>query len=106
MRLRFCWAMATIFPRVMLSTASAQKSHVHSPCNGRSDSRSRRRREWTWLFWALAVLSMTLGNIVAIAQQNLKRMLAYSSIAHVGYMLVGIVAGGGLGGGSALFYLL
>ncbi len=62
--------------------------------------------EWTWLFWALAVLSMTLGNIVAIAQQNLKRMLAYSSIAHVGYMLVGIVAGGGLGGGSVLFYLL
>jgi NADH-quinone oxidoreductase subunit N len=62
--------------------------------------------EWTWLFWVLAVLSMTLGNVVAIAQQNLKRMLAYSSIAHVGYMLMGIVAGGGLGGGSVLFYLL
>jgi NADH-quinone oxidoreductase subunit N len=62
--------------------------------------------EWTWLFWVLAVLSMTLGNIVAIAQQNLKRMLAYSSIAHVGYMLIGVVAGGALGGGSVLFYLL
>jgi NADH-quinone oxidoreductase subunit N len=62
--------------------------------------------EWTWLFWVLAVLSMTLGNVVAIAQQNLKRMLAYSSIAHVGYMLVGMVAGGGLGGASVLFYLL
>jgi len=62
--------------------------------------------EWTWLFWVLAALSMTLGNVVAIAQQNLKRMLAYSSIAHVGYMLVGIVAVGGLGGGSVLFYLL
>jgi NADH-quinone oxidoreductase subunit N len=62
--------------------------------------------EWVWLFWGLAVLSMTLGNVVALAQQNLKRMLAYSSIAHVGYMLVGIVAGGGLGGGSVLFYLL
>ena len=62
--------------------------------------------EWVWLFWVLAVLSMTLGNLVAIAQQNLKRMLAYSSIAHVGYMLVGVVAGGGLGGGSVLFYLL
>ena len=62
--------------------------------------------EWTWLFWALAVLSMTLGNVVALAQQNLKRMLAYSSIAHVGYMLVGVVAGGGLGTGSVLFYLL
>ena len=62
--------------------------------------------EWVWLFWVLAVLSMTLGNVVAIAQQNLKRMLAYSSIAHVGYMLVGVVAGGGLGGGGVLFYLL
>ena len=62
--------------------------------------------EWTWLFWGLAVLSMTLGNVVAIAQQNLKRMLAYSSIAHVGYMLVGIVAGGSLGNGAVLFYLL
>src|SRR5574341_313041 len=62
--------------------------------------------EWAWLFWGLAVLSMTLGNVVAIAQQNLKRMLAYSSIAHVGYMLVGIVAGGALGNGGVLFYLL
>ncbi|MBI1727887.1 MAG: NADH-quinone oxidoreductase subunit N [Candidatus Rokubacteria bacterium] len=62
--------------------------------------------EWAWLFWGLAVLSMTLGNVVAIAQQNLKRMLAYSSIAHVGYMLVGIVAGGSLGNGGVLFYLL
>ncbi|MDP2702200.1 MAG: NADH-quinone oxidoreductase subunit N, partial [Candidatus Rokubacteria bacterium] len=62
--------------------------------------------EWAWLFWGLAVLSMTLGNLVAIAQQNLKRMLAYSSIAHVGYMLVGIVAGGSLGNGGVLFYLL
>jgi NADH-quinone oxidoreductase subunit N len=62
--------------------------------------------EWAWLFWGLAVLSMTLGNVVAIAQQNLKRMLAYSSIAHVGYMLIGIVAGGSLGNGGVLFYLL
>src|SRR5574341_1413328 len=62
--------------------------------------------EWAWLFWGLAVLSMTFGNVVAIAQQNLKRMLAYSSIAHVGYMLVGIVAGGALGNGGVLFYLL
>ncbi len=62
--------------------------------------------DWAPLMWALAVASMTLGNVVAIAQQNLKRMLAYSSIAHVGYMLVGVVAGGALGNGSVLFYLL
>ena len=61
---------------------------------------------WTAALWALAVLSMTVGNIVAIAQQNLKRLLAYSSIAHVGYILVGVVAGGSLGFGSVLFYLL
>jgi len=44
--------------------------------------------------------------VVAIAQSNLKRMLAYSSVAHVGYMLVGLVAGGIAGAGSVLFYLL
>jgi len=62
--------------------------------------------DWTALLSVLAVLSMTVGNVIAIAQQNLKRMLAYSSIAHVGYMLVGAVAGGALGNGSVLFYLL
>jgi len=62
--------------------------------------------DWTMLLWVLAAISMTLGNVVALAQQNLKRMLAYSSIAHVGYMLVGVVAGGTLGNGSVLFYLL
>ena len=62
--------------------------------------------DWTMLLWVLAVLSMTLGNVVAIAQQNLKRMLAYSSIAHVGYMLVGVVAGGAFGSASVLFYVL
>jgi len=44
--------------------------------------------------------------VVAIAQSNLKRMLAYSSIAHVGYMLVGLAAGGAAGAGAVLFYLL
>ena len=62
--------------------------------------------DWAALLSVLAVLSMTVGNVIAIAQQNLKRMLAYSSIAHVGYMLVGVVAGGALGNGSVLFYLL
>src|SRR5206468_7187755 len=43
--------------------------------------------DWGPLMWGLAVVTMTLGNVVAIAQANLKRMLAYSSIAHVGYMM-------------------
>jgi len=62
--------------------------------------------DWLRLVWILAVLTMTLGNVVALAQQNLKRMLAYSSIAHVGYMLVGLAALGGAGGAAVLFYLL
>jgi len=48
---------------------------------------------------------MTVGNVVAIAQKNIKRMLAYSSIAHAGYILVGMIAGGNGGGASVLFYL-
>src|SRR5947209_13821083 len=62
--------------------------------------------DWTAVLWVLAALTMTLGNVVAIAQSNLKRMLAYSSIAHVGYMLMGLVAGGPAGAGAVLFYLL
>jgi NADH-quinone oxidoreductase subunit N len=62
--------------------------------------------DWTALLWALAVATMTVGNVVALAQSNLKRMLAYSSVAHVGYMLVGLVAGGPSGAGAVMFYLL
>jgi NADH-quinone oxidoreductase subunit N len=62
--------------------------------------------DWTILLWALAALTMTVGNVVAIAQSNLKRMLAYSSVAHVGYLLVGVVAGGTPGASAVLFYLL
>jgi NADH-quinone oxidoreductase subunit N len=62
--------------------------------------------DWAALLWVIAAVTMTVGNVVALAQSNLKRMLAYSSIAHVGYMLVGLVAGGVSGAGSVLFYLL
>ena len=54
----------------------------------------------------LAVLSMLYGSIVAIAQTDLKRMLAYSSIAHAGYMLVGIAAGNASGASGVVYYLL
>jgi NADH-quinone oxidoreductase subunit N len=62
--------------------------------------------DWAALLWGVAALTMTIGNVVALAQSNLKRMLAYSSIAHVGYMLMGLVAGGTQGAGAVLFYLL
>lgn len=64
------------------------------------------------VLWVTAALTMTVGNTLAILQSSVKRMLAYSSIAHSGYMLVGIVAGPGDGGlwtnglGAMLFYLL
>ncbi|MEE9610178.1 MAG: NADH-quinone oxidoreductase subunit N [Desulfatiglandales bacterium] len=61
---------------------------------------------WTVILWVLAVATMTLGNLVAIAQENIKRMLAYSSIAHAGYILVAMVAGNELGQTSIIYYLL
>jgi NADH-quinone oxidoreductase subunit N len=54
----------------------------------------------------IAVLSIVLGNIVAIVQTNIKRMLAYSSIAHMGYMLLGIIAGTASGYSASMFYTL
>lgn len=62
--------------------------------------------EWSQVFWVLAVLTMTVGNITALRQDNIKRVLAYSSIAHAGYALVGFTAGNGTGTAGILFYML
>jgi len=62
--------------------------------------------DWALVLWLLAALTMTVGNVIALAQRNLKRMLAYSSVAHVGYMLVGLTAGAEAGGAAVLFYLV
>ncbi|HEY6420157.1 MAG TPA: NADH-quinone oxidoreductase subunit N [Candidatus Binataceae bacterium] len=62
--------------------------------------------EWTWALWALAALTMTVGNLVALVQTNIKRMLAYSAIAHAGYLLVGMAAAGPQAGSAILYYLL
>jgi len=62
--------------------------------------------EWTSVFIPLAILSMAVGNIVAIAQTNIKRMLAYSSIAHAGYALLGVIAATNEGLASMMNYLL
>ena len=62
--------------------------------------------EWIVTVIILAALTMTVGNLVAIAQRNIKRMLAYSSIAHAGYILVGLAAANKDGISSAMFYLL
>ena len=59
---------------------------------------------WFWLVWISAVLSMTIGNIGALVQNNVKRLLAYSSIAHAGYLLVAFAAAQTLGISAAIFY--
>ena len=69
--------------------------------------------EWSAIFAVLAALSMTLGNLVAIRQDNIKRLLAYSTVAHAGYLMVGLAAiaartsdpSGGTGASGVLFYL-
>ena len=60
---------------------------------------------WSGVLWMLAALTMTVGNVTAVAQRSVKRMLAYSSIAHAGYALMGLVAASRDGGAALLFYL-
>ena len=62
--------------------------------------------EWSSVLILLAMLTMTVGNVIAIAQTNIKRMLAYSSIAHAGYVLIGLAAASDDGISSAMLYLL
>lgn len=62
--------------------------------------------DWSGMLIVLAILSLALGNIVAIAQTNLKRLLAYSTISHVGFLLLGLLAGTGEGYSAAMFYTI
>jgi len=61
--------------------------------------------EWTVLFAIIAVISMLVGNLLAYQQKNVKRLLAYSSVAHAGYLFVALAAGTKLGSASVLFYI-
>ena len=60
---------------------------------------------WHQAVWWLAAITMVVGNLVALAQRNIKRLLAYSSIAHAGYILVALVVGTTLGSSAFMFYL-
>lgn len=63
--------------------------------------------EWQGLLWVISALTMTVGNLLAVWQRSVKRMLAYSSISHAGYALMGFLAIGAAGGAEAtVFYLL
>ncbi len=61
--------------------------------------------DWAPVIWWIAALTMVVGTVIGVAQTNLKRMLAYSSIAHGGYLLAGLVAGNEVGKAAILFYL-
>lgn len=63
-------------------------------------------RLWTWALAALAIASMVVGNIAALTQRNLKRLLAYSSVSHAGFMLIPIAAANALGGRALVYYLI
>jgi NADH-quinone oxidoreductase subunit N len=62
--------------------------------------------EWSVLFGVLAFVTITVGNRIAIVQTNIKRLMAYSSITHVGYMLIGLAAANADGASAVMFYLL
>jgi NADH-quinone oxidoreductase subunit N len=62
-------------------------------------------QSWTWTLAVIAAITMTVGNLLALNQTNIKRLLAYSSIGHAGYALIGVVAFTQLGAASVVFYL-
>jgi NADH-quinone oxidoreductase subunit N len=62
--------------------------------------------EWTPIVWVMAATTMIVGAVIGVVQSNVKRMLAYSSIAHAGYLLVALVSVNDVGKGAVLFYLL
>ena len=68
--------------------------------------RTARIRSGAPLVWAIAMATMIGGTVVGVAQTSVKRMLAYSSIAHAGYLLVALVSANDVGKGAVLFYLL
>jgi NADH-quinone oxidoreductase subunit N len=61
--------------------------------------------DWALPLWIIAIATMTIGNLLALSQTSVKRMLAYSSIAHAGYVLIALVSGEEWGGAPLLFYL-
>ncbi len=61
---------------------------------------------WTWGFAIVATISLAIGNLAALVQTNVKRILAYSSISHAGFLLIGLSAGSALGGRALMYYLV
>lgn len=104
----FMAALLSFIPKVVGFTALWRLTALESL--GSADSAVGISTYAASLLAVLAVLTMFVGNLMALRQTNLHRLLAYSSVAHAGYMLVGLLAGGGLspvpGGAALLFYLV
>jgi NADH-quinone oxidoreductase subunit N len=61
---------------------------------------------WSWAFAAIAVASLVIGNFAALVQRNVKRMLAYSSISHAGFLMIALATGSALGARALMYYLI
>ncbi|MGH9761273.1 MAG: NADH-quinone oxidoreductase subunit N, partial [Blastocatellia bacterium] len=96
-------AAFSAFSRVFILTLTAGSIGLAASSGGHASVLHDLQTSWTNTAWVMAVLTMTIGNVVAIIQSNIKRMLAYSSIAHAGYALVGMISGDWR---SVAFYLL
>src|SRR5207237_5737733 len=63
-------------------------------------------RLWTWAIAVIAIVSLAVGNIAALVQRNVKRILAYSSVSHAGFMLIAVAAANSLGARALMYYLV
>ncbi|MBE9550322.1 MAG: NADH-quinone oxidoreductase subunit NuoN [Proteobacteria bacterium] len=70
------------------------------------DGLSSLHTDWSGMLIVVAVLSIVLGNLAALAQKNIKRMLAYSTISHMGFVMLGLISGTATGFGASMFYVI
>ena len=129
MRLRLDCATPTTVPRIIVAAAITQSTGAQSECSGSKAVRNTRANaakaaafaafarvfltafeplhsDWAPVLWVIAAATMILGTVVGVAQSSLKRMLAYSSIAHGGYLILALVAANDVAKSAILFYLL
>ena len=103
--LGFMPKIAGVLALIVLLSAFGYSGHMHE-IDGALRESTGLPVAITGTLWMIAVLTMVLGNVGALLQRNVKRMLAYSSIAQSGYLIIGLIAGPGAGFDSVLFYLL
>ncbi len=94
-----------VFIKLLFVTFTPMLSHSGQPDFSSTVNLAALAAYWKPVIWWMALLTMFFGNLLAVSQQNVKRMLAYSSIAHAGYMALGILAANGDGRMGVLFYL-